>query len=184
MVLITSIPGVGLQEQRAKGFKEEIAAKYPGLNLVADTVADGQATTALNIMTGLITANPNLRGVFASNLIVAQGAGQAIADNKVADKIKLVGFDSDDKLVKLVKLAGSDVHTTRSHPYTMKREKRGDTASGVVIARENEIISIDINPCSGQKAIVTFVTPYKEKQISDANCGKGNTYPQSQVIQQ
>ena len=60
------------------------------------------ATTGLNIMTDLITANPNLRGVFASNLIMAQGAGQAIAENKVADTIKLVGFDSDDKLVKLL----------------------------------------------------------------------------------
>ena len=29
---------------------------------------------------------------------MAQGAGQAIAENKAQDKIKLVGFDSDDKL--------------------------------------------------------------------------------------
>src|SRR5207244_3538605 len=103
VALITSIPGVGSLDQRAKGFKEEIAAKYPGLKLVADKVADGMATTGLNIMTDLITANPNLRGVFASNLIMAQGAGQAIAENKAADKIKLVGFDSDDKLVKFLK---------------------------------------------------------------------------------
>jgi ribose transport system substrate-binding protein len=102
VALITSIAGVGSLDQRAKGFKEEIAAKYPGLKLVADKIADGQATTGLNIMTDLITANPNLRGVFASNLIMAQGAGQAIAENKVADKIKLVGFDSDDKLIKLL----------------------------------------------------------------------------------
>ena len=40
------------------------------------------ATTGLNMMTDLITANPNLRGVFASNLIMAQGAGQAIAENQ------------------------------------------------------------------------------------------------------
>jgi ribose transport system substrate-binding protein len=102
VALITSIPGVGSLDQRAKGFKEELKAKYPGLKLVADKVADGMATTALNIMTDLITANPDLRGVFASNLIMAQGAGQAIAENKVADKIKLIGFDSDTKLVKLL----------------------------------------------------------------------------------
>src|ERR1700757_1505956 len=48
-----------------------------------------------------ITANPDLRGVSASNLTMAQGAGQAIAENKVSDK-KLVGFDSDDKTVKLL----------------------------------------------------------------------------------
>src|SRR5215471_17893186 len=102
VALITSIPGVGSLDQRAKGFKEEIAAKYPGLKLVADKVADGMATTALNIMTDLITANPNLRGVFASNLTMAQGAGQAIAENKASDKIMLIGFDSDDKTVKLL----------------------------------------------------------------------------------
>ena len=102
VALITSIPGVGSLDQRAKGFKEEIAAKYPSLKLVADKVADGMPTTGLNIMTDLITANPDLRGVFASNLTMAQGAGQAIAENKVSDKIMLVGFDSDDKTVKLL----------------------------------------------------------------------------------
>ncbi len=102
VALITSIPGVGSLDQRAKGFKEQLAAKYPGLKLVADKVADGQATTGLNIMTDLITANPNLRGVFASNLIMAQGAGQAVAENNMGDSIKLVGFDSDDKLVKFL----------------------------------------------------------------------------------
>lgn len=102
VALITSIPGVGSLDQRAKGFKEELAAKYPGLKLVADKVADGQATTALNITTDLLTANPNLRGIFASNLIMAQGAGQAIAENKVEDKVKLIGFDSDPKLVKFL----------------------------------------------------------------------------------
>jgi ribose transport system substrate-binding protein len=102
VALITSLPGVGSLDQRAKGFKEVLASKYPGLKLIADKVADGQATTALNIMTDLITANPDLRGVFASNLIMAQGAGQAIAENKLQDKIKLIGFDNDDKLVKFL----------------------------------------------------------------------------------
>src|SRR5271165_7008119 len=118
VALITAIPGVGSLDERAKGFKEEIAAKYPGLKLVADKVADGQATTGLNIMTDLLTANPNLRGVFATNLIMAQGAGQAIAENKVADKIKLVGFDSDDKLIKLL-TDGTIVALVVQDPYRM-----------------------------------------------------------------
>jgi ribose transport system substrate-binding protein len=118
VALITSIAGVGSLDERAKGFKEELKAKYPGLKLVADKIADGQATTGLNIMTDLITANPKLRGVFASNLIMAQGAGQAIAENKVADKIKLVGFDSDDKLIKLLK-DGTIVALVVQDPYRM-----------------------------------------------------------------
>ena len=118
VALITSLPGVGSLDQRAKGFKEVLAAKYPGLKLVADKVADGQATTGLNIMTDLITANPNLRGVFASNLIMAQGAGQAIAENKKADTIKLIGFDSDDKLIGFLK-DGTIYALVVQDPYRM-----------------------------------------------------------------
>ena len=121
VALITSLPGVGSLDQRAKGFKEEIEAKYPGLKLVADKVADGMATTGLNIMTDLITANPNLRGVFASNLIMAQGAGQAIAENKAADKIELIGFDSDDKLIALLK-DGTIKGLVIQDPYRMGYE--------------------------------------------------------------
>src|SRR5947209_7581120 len=105
VALIASLPGVASLDQRAKGFKEQIAAKYGALNLVADKVADGQTTTGFNIMTDLIAANPELRGVFASNLIMAQGAAQAVAENKsnkTGDKINLVGFGSDDKLFKFL----------------------------------------------------------------------------------
>jgi ribose transport system substrate-binding protein len=88
-------------QARDKGFKEQLAAKYPDLKLIAEKVADGQAVTGLNIMTDLITANPKLRGVFSDALFIGQGAGQAIAENKAGNKIKLVTFDSDQALVIL-----------------------------------------------------------------------------------
>ncbi len=69
IAIITSLPGVGSLDQRREGFLDQVKTKYPGLKVVADKYADGQATTGLNIMTDLITANPNLVGVFASNLI-------------------------------------------------------------------------------------------------------------------
>jgi ribose transport system substrate-binding protein len=103
VALINSLPGVGSLDQRDQGFKDEIAAKYPGLKLVAIKVADGQASSGLNIMTDLITANPELRGVFADALFMGQGAGQAIAENKAGDRIKLVSFDADSKLVGFLK---------------------------------------------------------------------------------
>ena len=118
VALITHLPGVGSLDARNKGYKEELAAKYPGLKLVADKVSDGQATTGLNIMTDLITANPNLRGVFADNLIQCQGAGQAIAENKKGDTIKLVCFDSDDKLVGFLK-DGTIAALVLQDPYRM-----------------------------------------------------------------
>ncbi len=75
------------------------------MNIVAEKVADGQATTGRNVMADIIAAYPELRGVFAANLIMAKGAGEAVAENKTnrtGDKINLVGFDSDDELVKFL----------------------------------------------------------------------------------
>jgi ribose transport system substrate-binding protein len=105
VALITPMPGVAALDQRAKGFKEQIAAKYGALNIVAEKVADGQARTGRNVMADIIAAYPELRGVFAANLIMAKGAGEAVAENKTnrtGDKINLVGFDSDDELVKFL----------------------------------------------------------------------------------
>ncbi len=118
VALITHLPGVGSLEARNKGFKEELAAKYPGLKLVADKVSDGNATTGLNIMTDLITAMPNLRGVFADNLIQCQGASQAVAENKKGDTIKLVCFDVDDKLIGYLK-DGTIAALLLQDPYRM-----------------------------------------------------------------
>jgi ribose transport system substrate-binding protein len=87
IAIITSLPGVGSLDQRRQGFLDQIKTKYPNLKVIADKYADGQATTGLNMMTDLITANPTLVGVFASNLIMAQGVGQAIAENKLGHRL-------------------------------------------------------------------------------------------------
>src|SRR5499427_6082954 len=167
VALITSLPGVGSLDQRAKGFKEEIAAKYPGLKLVADKVADGMATTGLNIMTDLITANPNLRGVFASNLIMAQGAGQAIAENKAADKIKLVGFDSDDKTVKFL-ADGNIVGLVVQDPFRMGYEgiktalaaSKGEKVPETVDTGVTLITKENMNTPRSQELLTPDVTKY------------------------
>jgi ribose transport system substrate-binding protein len=112
VVIITSMPGVASLDQRAKGFKEALAAKYRALNIVADKVADGKPATALDIMKDLIANTADLRGVFVSDPIMTQAVGQAVAENKSGDKINVVGIGSDDKLVKFL---------------------QGDTISGLVV---------------------------------------------------
>jgi ribose transport system substrate-binding protein len=102
VAIIASLPGVGAFDQRAKGFKEQLAAKYGAMDVVAEKVADGQATTGLNVMKDVIATNPDLRGVFASNLIMTQGVAQALSEYKGGDKINLVGFDWDDQLIKML----------------------------------------------------------------------------------
>jgi ribose transport system substrate-binding protein len=102
VVIITAVPGVGSLDQRAKGFKEVLAAKYRALDVVADKVADGKSTTVLNIMKDLIASTADLRGVFVSDPIMTQAIGQAVVESKSSDKINVIGVGSDEKLVKFL----------------------------------------------------------------------------------
>jgi ribose transport system substrate-binding protein len=99
VVIITSMPGVALLDQRAKGFKGVLAVKYRALDIVADKVADGKPMTVINIMKDLIANTADLRGVFVSDPIMTQAVGQAVAESKSGDKINIVGVGSDEKLV-------------------------------------------------------------------------------------
>jgi ribose transport system substrate-binding protein len=104
VALITSSPGIVALDQRSKGFKEQIAAKYGAMELVAEKVAENHAA-AREIMAELISAHSELRGVFASNPTMAHGAAEAMSEsktNKTGDTINLVGFDWDDQLVKFL----------------------------------------------------------------------------------
>ncbi|NRP21769.1 Ribose import binding protein RbsB [Ensifer adhaerens] len=99
VALIVANAGSGSDEARARGFRDQLSAKYPALNLYSDKVADGQPTTGLNMTTDLLVAKPDLKGIFVTNLQMSQGAGQSIAENNLQDKVALIGFDSDDKTV-------------------------------------------------------------------------------------
>src|ERR1700720_3462259 len=112
IVIITSMPGIAALDQRAKGFKEVLAAKYRALDIVADRVADGKPTTVRNIMKDLIASTTDLRGVFVSDPMMTQAVGQAVAESNSGDKINIVGVGADEKLVNLL---------------------QGDTVAGLVV---------------------------------------------------
>ena len=117
VAIIVSLPGVGSLDQRTQGFKQELAAKYPDLKVIATRIGDGQVTTGLNIANDLLTAHPNMVGIFASNLTMSEGAGQAIAEIKPG-KLSTVAFDSDQKLVGFLK-DGTIAAMIVQDPYRM-----------------------------------------------------------------
>ena len=100
VAIITASPGSASPDQSAKGFKEQVANKYRALNVLPEKVADAQAATGLSIMKDLVDADRDLRGVFVSNVIMAEGASQVVYNKSSGDRINYVVFGSDDKLVK------------------------------------------------------------------------------------
>ena len=85
----TSATGLG----RRKGFEEEIA-KHPKIKLVDTRFANADAKAADDIK-AILTAHPNLKGIFASNEGAANGL--AIAKKETGSKVFGIGFDSGKK---------------------------------------------------------------------------------------
>jgi ribose transport system substrate-binding protein len=102
VAIITSMSGITSLEQREKGFKEVVVAKYGALDIVADQVADGKSSTILGIMKDLIAKNRDLRGVFVSDPIAAHAVVQAITEKQSDDLINVVAVGLDDSLVRLL----------------------------------------------------------------------------------
>ena len=100
VAIITASPGAASLDQSAKGFKEQVAKKYRALNVLPDKVADAQEATGLSIMKDLTATDMDLRGVFVSNTIMAEGASQVVYNKSSGDRINYVVFGSDDKLIK------------------------------------------------------------------------------------
>ena len=101
VAVITASAGAASPDQSATGFKAQVADKYRALNVLPDQVGDAQAASGVSIIKALVSADRDLRGVFVSNAVMADGASQTIY-NKSGDRINYVVFGSDDNLLKSV----------------------------------------------------------------------------------
>ena len=108
-------------DERERGFKETIEGKYPGIQIVAFRYGEADRAKSLDIATDILTANPDLSGIFASNESSTVGAVQAIKQKGLAGKVTLVGFDSSPNLVEDLK-AGALDSLVLQNPYRMGYE--------------------------------------------------------------
>lgn len=91
-------PGAASTEAREKGFSDEIAARYPKIEIVDQRFGMADFAKSLAVSENMITAHPDLDGMFASNESSSVGAAQALQARR--SKIKLVAFDSSPALIE------------------------------------------------------------------------------------
>ena len=90
-------PGISTTDQRAQGF--ESAAKTLGLDYLGQEYNQDQPDKAAAITKGIIAKDPDLKGIFATNLFGAEGAATGLREAGVSG-VKIVGFDAGPKQVK------------------------------------------------------------------------------------
>ena len=89
-----------------------------GLNIVAEQTGEWDRAKGLAVMENIITGNPNLMAVFASNDNMGLGAIEALKNADMLDQVFVVGFDANPDAAASV-LAGEMSATVAQNPYNM-----------------------------------------------------------------
>lgn len=106
--LLTALPGVGSLEERDQGFLDRIEEAYPGLEVIDQRFGDNDPGQALATVLDVLTANPDLVGIFADNEPMGIGAGGAIADEGLEDEVALVAFDAAEQQIAYLREGAID----------------------------------------------------------------------------
>jgi len=121
VAMLIGIPGASAARDRGQGFMNAVAdgsINTKGAKLVAQQVANFKRDEALNVMQNILTANPDLAGVFAQNDEMALGAVQAIKAKGLTGKVFVVGVDGVDDAKAAIK-AGDMLATVAQQPDVM-----------------------------------------------------------------
>ena len=91
VVILAVKPGAASTEAREKGFEDIVHQKFPGIQILDKRFGMATVAQSMTVAENMLTAHPDLDGVFASNESGAIGAAQALRSRH--GRIKLVGFD-------------------------------------------------------------------------------------------
>src|SRR4051794_31080297 len=94
-------PGISTTDLRAKGFEEE--AKKLGLEYVGVDYSQDQPDKAAAIVKAQLAKNPDLKGIFATNLFSAEGSASGLKEAGKQGQVKIVSFDAGPKQVQDLK---------------------------------------------------------------------------------
>jgi ribose transport system substrate-binding protein len=94
-------PGISTTDARGKGFEE--GAKAAGLTYIGQEYNNDDPAKAASITKAILAKNPDLKGIFATNLFSAEGAASGVREAGKLGQVKIVGFDAGPKQVEDLK---------------------------------------------------------------------------------
>jgi ribose transport system substrate-binding protein len=95
-------PGISSTDAREKGCKDVVAAEYPNVTLVGVDYNDDDATKAQAQVEAMLQKNPDLGGIFGTNVFSAQGAGTTVKNKGLSGKVKVVAFDATKDAINML----------------------------------------------------------------------------------
>ena len=138
VAVITFMPGSAATEERTHGFEDEVRVKFPQMNIVARQFGMADRSKSMAVTENILTAHPDLAGVFADNESSSSGAVQALK-TRGSRKVKMVAFDHAENLIEDMKAGWIDSLVVQN-PFKMGEEStravlaklRGETPAAAV----------------------------------------------------
>lgn len=118
VAIINAQAGAGTTMIRENGFKDQMKAKYPDIEIVSTQYSNGDKAVALNQTMDLLTANADLAGIYGCNEGATVGVARGVEQKGVTGKVKVVGFDKSQDIITAIE-AGSIQATMVQNPYQM-----------------------------------------------------------------
>ncbi|MEK3982986.1 substrate-binding domain-containing protein [Paenibacillus sp. FSL K6-3166] len=101
VAIMNFVQGSATAIEREKGVRDALSQN--GVNLVQDTLySNGSSKKAYQLTVDLLRKQPQLKGIIGLNEPSTLGAGLAIMDMGLKEKVKLVGFDNSSSEVQLL----------------------------------------------------------------------------------
>jgi len=116
IVEVACQPGSASTMAREQGFEDKIKQAYPGIQIVDKRYGMADVAKSMTVAENMLTAFPDLDGMFGSNESSTVGAARALTSSK--SKVKLVGFDSSPTLIEGLKDGVIDSLVTQN-PFDM-----------------------------------------------------------------
>lgn len=108
-------PGISTTDQRRDGFIQELK-KYPKVKFLGVQYCNDDQTKASNQTSALLSAHPNLKGIFAMNVVSGNGVTAAITSAGKSGQVKLVEFDAGPPQVQALREGTIDALVAQ-YPY-------------------------------------------------------------------
>jgi ribose transport system substrate-binding protein len=102
-------PGGTSTVLREQGFEETISKEFPDVRIVARQYGMSDEARSLAAAENILTAHPQLAGLFASSEASSLGAVQAVKSRGLSGKVKLITFDTSRSHVEALRDGTIDV---------------------------------------------------------------------------
>lgn len=96
VVMVHGTDSVLTAKQRKQGFVDEIQSDFQNINIVDQINCEADTANAKQKTIECLTANPNIKGIYATNESVAVGVCQAVEELNLTGQVKIIGFDSSN----------------------------------------------------------------------------------------